>query len=160
MVSLDAALDAHEVAVRARVDALLQEAELVAVALGEARVALERVEVTRATIAEVLVGQAGACAAQGAAFPAGPSAPGALARVLVPPHRADLSEDVLPVEYRRMWLALRDAGPVRAGALAGLLGLEASVAKVEGLRSKLKRLVRRGWIVEPRPGVFALPGAA
>jgi hypothetical protein len=157
MVSLDAALDAHEVAVRARVDALLQEAERVAVALGEARVALERVEITRATMAEVLVRRPDACAAQGGVFPADPSTAGVLAPVVVPPHRADLTEDALPVEYRRIWFALRDGGPVRAGELVGRLGLEVSAAKVEGLRSKLKRLVRRGWILEPRPGVFALP---
>lgn len=96
-------------------------------------------------------------AMQGAVFPADP--PAALAPVLVPPHRADLTEDVLPAESRRMWLALHDAGPVRAGALAGLLGLEVSAVKVEGLRSKLKHLVKRGWIVEQRPGVFALPTA-
>ena len=43
----------------ARVDALLQEAELVAVALGRSpRVTVERVEITRATMAGVLAGEA------------------------------------------------------------------------------------------------------
>jgi hypothetical protein len=46
-------------------------------------------------------------------------------------------------------------GPVRAKDLALGLGLEVTVAKVEGLRSKLKRLVERGWIAEPAPGAFA-----
>ena len=80
-----------------------EEAERVAVALGEARVALERVEITRATMAEVLVRRPDACAAQGGVFPADPSTAGVLAPVVVPPHRADLTEDALPVEYRRIW---------------------------------------------------------
>jgi hypothetical protein len=30
------------------------------------------------------------------------------------------------------------------------------VAKVEGLRGKLKRLTERGWLTEEEPGMFAL----
>jgi hypothetical protein len=160
MVSFDAALDAHEVAVRARVDELQEEAVRVTVALGEAELALERVEITRATMAEVLAGQVAAQGKQevdASVDSIAVAVVGALAPVLVPAHRADLSEDALPSEYRRMWRTLQDAsGPVQVKVLAGLLGLEVSAAKVEGLRSKLKRLVKRGWIVEVYPGVFAL----
>lgn len=50
----------------------------------------------------------------------------------------------------------KEAGGVglRAGELAGRLGLESVPAKVEGVRSKAKRLVERGWWAEERPGVF------
>jgi hypothetical protein len=158
MVSLDAALDAHEVAVRARVDALREEALRVAAALDEAEGALQRVEVARATIREALAGVVGLGAGRGPAVSAAvcPS-DGTLGSRFVPLRRADLTEDALPEYYRRVWCVLRDAGPAKAAELAERLGLEVSVAKVEGLRSKLKRLVARGWIAEPRPGVFALP---
>ncbi|MCO6003582.1 hypothetical protein NE236_01170 [Actinoallomurus purpureus] len=36
------------------------------------------------------------------------------------------------------------------------MGLPAGAAKVEGLRSKLKRLVERGWLSEDSPGLFAV----
>ncbi|MFE2249313.1 hypothetical protein [Streptomyces lavendulae] len=42
---------------------------------------------------------------------------------------------------------------LRARRLAGRLGLELVPAKVEGVRSKVKRLVERGWLAEERPGV-------
>jgi predicted ArsR family transcriptional regulator len=42
-----------------------------------------------------------------------------------------------------------DAGrPLRAVQIAAAAGLSTDKAKVEGLRSKLKRLVERGWLVE------------
>jgi hypothetical protein len=66
---------------------------------------------------------------------------------------------VLPQAYRDVLEVLVDAGrPLRAGQLAVLLGLPAEAAKVEGLRSKLKRLVTRGWLSEDAPGMFAVAG--
>ncbi len=51
-----------------------------------------------------------------------------------------------------------DAGrPLRAGQIAAAAGLSTDKAKVEGLRSKLKRLVERGWLAEAGPGLFTLP---
>ncbi|MDL4818682.1 hypothetical protein [Actinomadura opuntiae] len=47
---------------------------------------------------------------------------------------------------------------MRAGQVAAAMGLADSAAKREGLRSKLKRLVERGWAVEDGPGLFALCG--
>jgi chromosome segregation ATPase len=54
---------------------------------------------------------------------------------------------------------LEDAGrPLRAVQIAATAGLSTDKAKVEGLRSKLKRLVERGWLAEEAgPGLFALP---
>jgi hypothetical protein len=45
---------------------------------------------------------------------------------------------------------------VRCKAAATSLGLEPVPKKVEGVRSKLRRLVRRGWAVETTPGLFQL----
>jgi hypothetical protein len=52
-------LDAHEVAVRARVEELRERAARVAVELGEAKLALEHVVITKATLAMVLAGGGG-----------------------------------------------------------------------------------------------------
>ena len=54
---------------------------------------------------------------------------------------------------------LEDAGrPLRAAQIAAAAGLSTDKAKVEGLRSKLKRLVDRGWLAEEAgPGLFGLP---
>ncbi|GAA2281688.1 hypothetical protein GCM10010145_62300 [Streptomyces ruber] len=54
---------------------------------------------------------------------------------------------------------LADAGgPLRAKQIAVRIGLDSdNLSKVAGVRSKLKRLVRRGWLTEDTPGVFALP---
>jgi hypothetical protein len=156
MVSVDALLDEHEVAVRARVEELREAAARVAAQLGEAELGLEHVAITRATLAAVVAGS-GARVEQGSDLPGpvpGEAGAGGGAR-LVPRWRVDLTEAALPAEYRRLWLAVCESGPVRAGALAGALGLERVPAKVEGVRYKLKRLVGRGWLAEREPGVFA-----
>ncbi|MET8454257.1 hypothetical protein [Streptomyces sp. NPDC005209] len=43
---------------------------------------------------------------------------------------------------------------MRCQQLTAALGLQVAPAKVEGLRSKAKRLVERGWALQVRPGVF------
>ena len=125
MVSVDSLLDDHEVAVRATVDGLRQEAARVAVALGEAERALEHVSITRATLAAVLAGH-GAVAepVQGIDVLDRESAVGDVGEpTQVPMWRVDLTEAHLPVGYRRLWLAVRGAaGPVRAQELARGLG--------------------------------------
>lgn len=40
--------------------------------------------------------------------------------------------------------------------MATAFGMDVVPAKVEGLRSKAKRLVARGWPAEPAPGRFTL----
>jgi hypothetical protein len=40
--------------------------------------------------------------------------------------------------------------------IAAVLGLEVVAAKVEGVRSKAKRLVERGWLAERVPGRFSI----
>jgi hypothetical protein len=45
-------------------------------------------------------------------------------------------------------------GPVRAKQIVPRIGLPAETGKIEGTRSKLKRLVERGWLDEDTPGMF------
>ena len=93
---------------------------------------------------------------------AAPSRSGHLSAVgvlAVPPWRAGLEASALPEAYRDLLEVLEDAGrPLRAAQIAAAAGLSTDKAKVEGLRSKLKRLVERGWLAEEAgPGLFGLP---
>jgi hypothetical protein len=158
MVSVDALLDDHEVAVRARVEELREEAARVAVALAAAEQALEHVSITRATLAVVVAGRGQAVERAQDTDEPGREVVGAVAAT-VPTYRPDLAEAHLPGEYHGVYLAVRGAaGGVRAKELARALGLDPVPAKVEGLRYKLKRLASRGWITEPTPGLFATAG--
>jgi len=77
----------------------------------------------------------------------------------VPPWEAGLEASVLPAAYRDLLEVAEDAGrPLRAGQIAAAAGLSTGKAKVEGMRSKLKRLAERGWLTEEAgPGLFGLP---
>lgn len=73
----------------------------------------------------------------------------------MPQWQAGVEEAVLPVAYRDVLEVLADAGqPLRAKQIAAALGLGGEPRSVEGLRLKLKRLVRRGWLTEPAAGLF------
>lgn len=65
---------------------------------------------------------------------------------------------MLPLSYRDLLEVLTDAGrPLRAGSIAAAAGLSTDRSRIEGLRSKLKRLTERGWLAEDGPGLFTLP---
>lgn len=147
MASTDSLLDAHEVAVRARVEELREQAARVAAELGEAELTLEHVAITKATLAAVLAGggQDGDAGGRRAASE----------RAAVPSWSVGLDERALPASYRELWAVLGKAPDgVRCKAAAVALGLEPVSKKVEGVRSKMRRLVRRGWAVETVPGLF------
>ena len=75
--------------------------------------------------------------------------------VRVPQWQAGVEEAVLPVAYRDVLEVLADAGqPLRAKQIAAALGLGEEPRSVEGLRLRLKRLVKRGWLAEPEAGLF------
>ena len=114
----------------------------------------------RETVDEVL-SEAGA-ASSAVPVRAAPSRFGHLSPIgvlAVPPWRAGLAASALPQAYRDLLEVVEDAGrPLRAGQIAAAAGLSTDKAKVEGLRSKLKRLVERGWLAEEAgPGLFGLP---
>ncbi|MFF7190393.1 hypothetical protein ACFZAR_35420 [Streptomyces sp. NPDC008222] len=148
MPSVLGLLEAREKKVREEVARLREEAERVQAALGEAESRLARLADARETVAEVLAELSG-----GVMEPASGPAAGS-----VVPRRAEgMTASVLPPDYQRIMFALEsEAGRegMRCQALAAALGLEAVPAKVEGLRSKTKRLVERGWALQMQPGVF------
>jgi hypothetical protein len=62
--------------------------------------------------------------------------------------------------YQQILTALADAGrPMRARDLCQALDLPILPKNTEGIRCKLKRLVSRGILNEPEPGLFARPDA-
>ncbi|MFJ5678445.1 hypothetical protein [Streptomyces sp. NPDC093097] len=62
-------------------------------------------------------------------------------------------------DYQRILGVLEEGraagrGPLKAREIAVELGLERTPAKVEGLRSKARRLAERGWLVQESAGTF------
>jgi hypothetical protein len=161
MRSLFDELQRREAAARPEAEELRGRIAQLAERLAGAEERLSRLVIARETVDEVL-SEAGAQAAPAAApeETAGSrfghlSPIGALS---VPPWQAGLEASALPESYRDLVEVVQDAGrPVRAAQIAAAAGLSTDKAKVEGLRSKLKRLVERGWLAEESgPGVFTL----
>ncbi|MGW0210461.1 hypothetical protein ACWDZ8_33340 [Streptomyces sp. NPDC003233] len=149
MPSVLGLLEPREKKVRAEVARLREEAERITTALSAAEVQLERLGQARETVTEVLAepdaettGQVEAAAVSGSTVPH--RVEGAGAKVLAP-------------EYQRILavLAAPEAdGGMRARQIALALGEKAVPARVEGMRSRLKRLTARGWASEVEPGLF------
>ncbi len=161
MGSLIEELQRREAAARQEVDELRGEIARLNDRLERAEERLSRLEITRETVTEIL-GGAGAdqptVAAEAAS--AGSLAAGGrpIGVVTVPPWRPGLAQSVLPPSYQDLLEVLADAGrPLRAGNIAAAAGLSTDKSKIEGLRSKLKRLAERGWLTEDGPGLFTLP---
>ncbi|MEV6029435.1 hypothetical protein [Streptomyces sp. NPDC052036] len=115
-------------------------------ALEEAERALQRLVDARVTVTEVLSGEPDVAPKS--------ALKRAVAGSTVPHRTAGMAASVLAVDYQYIvGLLESDAGRegMRCQQLAAALGLEVVPAKVEGLRSKAKRLAERGWIRQVRP---------
>lgn len=168
MGSLIEELQRREAAARQEADELRGEIARLNERLARAEERLSRLEITRETVAEILGGagtgqpsagqEVGSAAATEAASAGSLVTSGPIGVVTVPPWRPGLAQSVLPPSYRDLLEVLADAGrPLRAGGIAAGAGLSTDKSKIEGLRSKLKRLVERGWLAEGGPGLFMLP---
>jgi hypothetical protein len=173
MGSLLEELARREAAARKRIEEIREQIERPQEGLTAEEQALSRLVVTAETVREIMgeaaggrppadvdVGIAGGVDDPEAASAAeAVTAGGSIGLVTVPAWLPGTDASVLPQAYRDVLEVLVDAGrPLRAKQLVVLLGLPAEAAKVEGLRSKLKRLVTRGWLTEDAPGMFAVPG--
>jgi hypothetical protein len=169
-----AELEAREAAARARAEALRARIAVLAEQLTAEEELRSRLGITRQMVLEILGG--GDEHGSGAVELDGDAAVGAALRidspiaraglegapaavrvgaVTVPQWQAGVAEAVLPVAYRDVLEVLADAGrPLRARQIAAALGLGEQPRGVEGLRLKLKRLVKRGWLAEPEAGLF------
>jgi hypothetical protein len=163
MGSLIDELQRRETAARAEAEELRGQITQLTERLAGVEDRLSRLVITRETVDEVL-SEAGPEASP-AAVPREGLAPRsgrlpAAGVLAVPPWRAGLDASVLPQAYRDLLEVAEDAGrPLRAAQVAAAAGLSTDKTKVEGLRSKLKGLVERGWLAEEAgPGLFAPPG--
>ncbi|MFD5065879.1 hypothetical protein [Streptomyces sp. NPDC058394] len=159
MPSVMGLLEERERGARQRVEALQAE-------LREAEAVWKRFVVARETVGEVL-----AEPRRGEDVPpiavAGEESvqvPAAVPGSVVPHWREELAPTVLAPDYQRIMDALAGGSGTCGEAmdcrqLAAALGLEPVPAKVEGVRSKAKRLAARGWLAEERPGLFSVPVA-
>ena len=165
MGSLIDELKRREAAAREETEELRERIAQLTERLAGVEERLSRLVIARETVDEVL-GEAGA-EASSAVMPDGAAASRsghlpAAGVLAVPPWRAGLEASALPEAHRDLLEVLEDAGrPLRAAQIAAAAGLSTDRAKVEALRSKLKRLVERGWLAERAgPGLFALPARA
>jgi hypothetical protein len=163
MGSLIDELQRREAAAREEAEELRGRIAQLAERLAGVEERLSRLVITRETVEEVLNGS-GAKAAPATVMPDGVAASrsgqlSAVGVLAVPPWRAGLEASVLPEAYRDLLEVAEDAGrPLQAVQIAAAAGLSTDKAKVEGLRSKLKRLAERGWLAEDAgPGLFTLP---
>jgi hypothetical protein len=67
---------------------------------------------------------------------------------------------VLAPDYQRILGVLDERqpagqGPLKAREITARLGLETTSAKVEGVRSKARRLAERGWLLLETSGAFS-----
>jgi hypothetical protein len=157
MPSVMGLLEERERAARQRVEALQAE-------LREAEAVWERFVIARETVGEVLAVPRGdkdvAPVAVAGERPVQVTA--AVPGSVVPHWQEGLAPTVLAPDYRRIMDVLAGGNGTRGKAmdcrqLAAAIGLEPVPAKVEGVRSKAKRLAARGWLAEGRPGLFSVP---
>ncbi|OWA01065.1 hypothetical protein B9W68_30520 [Streptomyces sp. CS227] len=152
MPSVMGLLEERERAARQRVEVLQAE-------LREAEAVWERFMIARETVGEVLARPGrgrdapSAVSADEQSVRARTAVPGSL----VPHWQEGLAPTVLAPDYRRIMHVLADGNMLDCRQLADALGLERVPAKVEGVRSKAKRLAARGWLREDRPGLFSVP---
>ena len=153
-------LEAREVAARVRVEDLREAAARAAAVLEAAEIELDRRVIAREELVEALAVSAAETTAvtepETESVPASVPLPG----TTVPPWREGLPATALAPDYQRIlgMLAGRSGQEaVRAREIAVVLGLglEPTPAKVEGVRSKARRLAERGWVVQEASGMFS-----
>ncbi|MGX1887452.1 hypothetical protein [Streptomyces sp. NPDC055287] len=156
MPSVMGLLEERERAARQRVEVLQAE-------LREAEAVWERFVIARETVAEVLAVPGGGREGSPAVVTGELSAQSVTAPPgsVVPAWRDGFDTGVLALDYQQLMNILAGGNGSGGGVmdcrqLAVAAGLEPVPAKVEGVRSKAKRLAARGWLAEERPGMFSL----
>lgn len=167
MASMLGLLEAREASARERVEVLREEAARAVAALAAGEIELDRRVIAREELVEALAVSAAETVAAAEAEDAGETAPtpvpgpvsASVPGAIVPLWREGLSVQVLSLDNQRILNVLQDRPghePVRARDIAGALGIEVTVAaKVEGVRSKAKRLAERGWLLQEASGAFS-----
>jgi hypothetical protein len=126
-------LDEREHDARAEVERLRDRIAELSVRMQDAQQVVERLQLARATLAEI-------------AGPDGPCQPGT----------AGAGEPLPPAYQEILAVFARADGGLRAKDLCRALNLGEQPRHIEGMRSKLKRLVGRDVLIESEPGLFTM----
>ena len=152
-------MESKESSARSRAAELREQIAGLSEALTLVESELSWLQITRETMAEVLADAPGPAVpvadVESAAVPLAELVPVLLA--------AESSGDatVTSQAYRRILVVFAQApGPLRCKDVCVGVGLGTAANHVEGMRSKLKRLVGRGILVEADSGLFALTSRA
>ncbi|MFF3849995.1 hypothetical protein [Streptomyces sp. NPDC002328] len=151
-------LEEREAAARVRVEGLREEVARLTEVLEAAEIELDRRVIAREELVEALAVSAAESTAGAGAEREPVSSP--VRGSTVPPWRDGLPVTVLAPDYQRLLGVLEEGrsagrGPLKAREIAVELGLETTPAKVEGLRSKARRLAERGWLAQESSGTFS-----
>ncbi|WP_216825569.1 hypothetical protein [Streptomyces sp. P3] len=162
MASVMGLLEEREAVARVRVEELQVEADRILSELAAAEAVLERRAIARAELAEALAapGDAADAAVREAPEPV-PETTAVkvpVAGSIVPHFGEGTTVEALAPDYRRI-VEVVESGPgggegVPAKEIASGLGLELVPAKIEGVRSKARRLAERGWLAVSPSGRF------
>ncbi len=158
MASVLGMLEEREAAARVRVEGLREEAARLAEVLEAAEIELDRRVIAREELIEALALSAAETTAVTEGEPE--TVPSPVPGSVVPPWRDGLPVTVLTPDYQRILGVLEERrsagkGPVKAREIAAELGLGTTPAKVEGVRSKARRLAERGWLLLEASGKFS-----
>ncbi|MGW2525413.1 hypothetical protein ACWC09_52585 [Streptomyces sp. NPDC001617] len=158
MASVLGILEERETAARVRVEGLREEVARLAGVLEAAEIELDRRVIAREELVEALAASAAETTAVTEAE--AETAPSPVPGSIVPPWREGLPVTVLAPDYQRILGVLdewqpADQGPLKAREITARLGLETTSAKVEGVRSKARRLAERGWLLMEESGAFS-----
>ncbi|MEV5020215.1 hypothetical protein ACIGW1_37335 [Streptomyces sp. NPDC053780] len=160
MASVLGMLEERETEARVRVDGLREEVARLAGVLEAAEIELDRRVIAREELVEALAASAAETTAVTEAEAEAVSSPASVPGSIVPMWREGLPVTVLAPDYQRILGVLEERrtagqGPLKAREITARLGLETSSAKVEGVRSKARRLAGRGWLRLEASGAFS-----
>ncbi|OEJ29969.1 hypothetical protein AS594_36360 [Streptomyces agglomeratus] len=171
MASMLGLLEAREASARERVEGLREEATRAAAALEAGEIELDRRVIAREELVDALAASAAESTAvteaegegEGGTVPTPVPVPAAVSAsvpgAIVPPWREGLSVSVLSPDNQRILNVLQDRPghePLRVKDIAAVMGIDTAVAaKVEGVRSKARRLGERGWLLQEASGAFS-----
>lgn len=159
-----AALEVRESGARSRAEGLREQIGGLSEALAQVECELSRLQITRETMNEVLSAPAGASAEVPEVFETlGPVPVAGLmqAAALLVAAEAGGDQAVTSPAYRQIAAVFAEqTGAKRCKDVLAAIGVpEATASQRESMRSKLKRLVERGVLVEAEPGLFTLAEA-
>lgn len=158
------ALETRESAARSRAKGLREQIGGLSESLSQVEIELSRLQITRETMGEVLSAPAASPAEVPEVFETlGPVPVAGLMRAaaLLVAAEAGGDQAVTSPAYRQIAAVFAErTGAKRCKDVLSAIGVpEATDSQRESMRSKLKRLVARGVLVEAEPGLFELSAA-